>query len=75
MSVDPRFTAGYTMLGQLYVQQGRLDEARSEFEGMVQRNPSAVGPRTMVGMLLEMQGKRDDARKLYETTVNGTESS
>jgi len=75
VSVDPRFTAGYNMLGQLYVQQGRLDEARSEFEGMVQRDPSAVGPRTMVGMLLEMQGKRDNARQSYEATVKGNENA
>jgi len=48
VSDDPRFTAGYAMLGQLYIQQRRLDEARGEFEGMVQRNPSAVDARTMV---------------------------
>jgi tetratricopeptide (TPR) repeat protein len=71
VSVDPLFTPGYTMLAQLYVKQGRLDEARTEFEGIVQRNPSAVGSRTMVGMLLESQGRLDDARKAYEATVNG----
>ena len=72
MSVDPRFTPGYTMLAQLYMQQRRIDEARAEFEGMVKRDPSAVGARTMVGMLFEAQGRRDDARKSYEATVNGT---
>jgi Flp pilus assembly protein TadD len=63
------------MLGQLYLQQRRLDEARTEFEGMVRRDPSAVGARTMVGWLLEAQGKRDDARKSYEATVNGTKNA
>lgn len=75
VSVDPRFTPGYAMLGQLYFQQGKLDEARAEFAGMVQRDPSAVVARTMVGLLLEAQGKRDDARKSYEATVNGTENA
>ena len=70
VSVDPRFAPGYTMLAQLYVKQRRLDEARAEFEGIAQRNPSAVGSRTMVGMLLEAQGKREEARKSYEATVN-----
>src|SRR5204862_1860628 len=75
VSVDPRFTPGYTMLAQLYMQQRRIDEARAEFEGVVQRDPSAVGARTMVGMLLEVQGKRDEARKSYEATVNSTENA
>ena len=75
VSVDPRFSAGYTMLAQLYTRQRRIDEARAEFEGIVRRNPSAVGSRTMVGMLLEAQGKRDEARKSYEETVNGPGNS
>ena len=63
------------MLAQLYIQQRRLDEARAEFEGIAQRDPSAVGARTMVGMLLEAQGRRDEARKSYEATVSGTENA
>ena len=47
----------------------RLDAARTEFEGMVKRDPSAVGPRTMVGVILETQGKREEARRWYEATV------
>jgi tetratricopeptide (TPR) repeat protein len=72
VSVDPRFAPGYTMLAQLYMRQRRIDEARAEFEGIVQRDPSALGARTMVGILLEAQGKRDEARQSYEATVNGT---
>jgi len=51
------------------VQHQRLDAARAEFEGMVKRDPRAVGPRTMVGLILETQGKRDEARRWYEATV------
>jgi len=75
VSVDPRFTAGYSMLAQLYIQQRRIDEARAEFEGIVQRDPSAVDARTMVGLLLEAQGRHDDARKSYEATVKSTENA
>jgi len=75
VTVDPRFTAGYGMLAQLYLQQKRIDEARAEFEGIAQRDPSNVGARTMIGVLLEQQGKRDDARKAYEAAVNGTENA
>ena len=75
VSVDPGFTAGYTGLAQLFMQQGRLEDARLEFERIVARDPSAVGPRTMIGALLEAQGKRDEARKSYEATVSRPESA
>jgi tetratricopeptide (TPR) repeat protein len=75
VTADPRFTPGYTMLAQLYMQRGRLDEARAEFESIVEREPTSIGARTMVGILLEMQGKREQAKKSYEVTVNGTENA
>jgi Flp pilus assembly protein TadD len=75
VSVDPRFTPGYALLAQFYRRQGRLDEARAEFEAVITRDPPAIGARTMVGMLLEMQGKRDEARKSYEDTVKVTDNA
>jgi tetratricopeptide (TPR) repeat protein len=71
VSADPGFKAGYTMLGQLYIKQRRIDEARAEFEKMVKRNPADVSARTMVGWLYESQGKFDEARKSYEETLKG----
>jgi tetratricopeptide (TPR) repeat protein len=69
VAVDPRFSTGYAMLAQFYMQQKRLDEAKTEFEGMVKRDPSSPGPRTMVGAILEAQGKREEAKRWYEETV------
>jgi tetratricopeptide (TPR) repeat protein len=69
VSVAPNSLTGYGSLAQFYVRQQRLDEARSEFEGLVKRDPRAVGPRTMVGIILESQGKRAEAKKWYEATV------
>jgi tetratricopeptide (TPR) repeat protein len=69
VAADPRFSIGYGMLAELFVKQQRLDAARAEFEGMVKRDPRAVGPRTMVGIILETQGKRDEAKRWYEATV------
>jgi tetratricopeptide (TPR) repeat protein len=69
VQVDPNFPQGYARLAQLYMRQKRLDEAKTEYEGMVKRDPSAPGPRTMVGVILETQGKRDEARKSYEETM------
>ena len=75
VSVDPRFAVGYAMLAQLYVRQKRTDEAIAEFEGIVKRDPSAVGARTMVGILLEQQGKREEAKKAYAAAVSGTDNA
>ena len=75
VSVDPRFTAGYAMLADLYLRQKRTDEALAEFEGIVKRDPSAVGARTMIGMLLDQQGKRDEALKAYQAAVRGNDNA
>jgi tetratricopeptide (TPR) repeat protein len=69
VSLEPRFSTGYALLAQHYLQQQRLDDARVEFEAMVARDPKAPGPRTMVGVILEAQGRRDEARRSYEATV------
>jgi tetratricopeptide (TPR) repeat protein len=69
VAIDPRFSAGYAMLAQLYLQQQRLDDAKAEFEGIVARDPAAAGPRTMVGVILEAQGKRSEAMRWYEATM------
>jgi tetratricopeptide (TPR) repeat protein len=75
VTIDPRFTAGYSMLAQLYMQRRRLDEARAEFERMAQRDPSALGAKTMVGVLLEVQGKRTEARAWYERMVGNPDDA
>ncbi len=54
------------MLARLYMEQRRVDEARVEFQGIAERDPSNVAARTMVGILLAEQGKRDEAVKAYE---------
>ena len=74
VSVDPRFPRLYDA-GQLTSGNGRIDEARAEFEGIVKRDPSDIGARTMVGMLFEVQGRRDDAKKSYEATVSGSDNA
>jgi tetratricopeptide (TPR) repeat protein len=68
---DPAYMVGYAMLTRLYVKQGRLDQARAEYETMAKLDPSQPGPRTMIGILLEAQGRRDEARKVYEDVVAG----
>jgi tetratricopeptide (TPR) repeat protein len=75
VSIDPRFNDAYVTLAQLYIRQGRIDEARAEFEGMGRRDPQAFAARTMAGILFEVQGKREEARKAYEATIGSPEKA
>jgi predicted Zn-dependent protease len=67
VEIDPSFIQAYGVLGQLYVGQGKLDDARAEFQRLASARPDDVAASTMVGMLLEGQGKNDDAKKVYGT--------
>jgi tetratricopeptide (TPR) repeat protein len=57
------------MLGQLYIAQRRLDEARAEFETIARKRPNAVSAHTMVALLLQAQGKVAEAQQRYEQIV------
>ena len=72
IDVDPGNLRAYSLLGTMYVQQNRLDEARQEFDNIVKRQPDAVGPRTMVGIILDAQNRHDESAKIYESIVSGT---
>ncbi len=67
---DASNLAAYTALGQMYLQQQRLDEARHEYEEIVKRKPDSVPARTMVGMILDVQQKHEESKKIYEGIVN-----
>jgi tetratricopeptide (TPR) repeat protein len=59
----------YAMLGQLYVMQKKLDQARAEFEALAARQVKPVGALTMVGMIHQAQGDNANARKRYEQVL------
>jgi Flp pilus assembly protein TadD len=59
----------YSLLGQLYVSQRKLDQALVEYDKLAARQPGAVGPPTMAGLILQAQGKEDEARRRYERLV------
>jgi len=69
VEVSPSNLQAYSLLGQLYVQQQKLDQAREKFVEMAKRQPKAVGAETMVGMILQMQGKTAEAQKQYERVL------
>jgi tetratricopeptide (TPR) repeat protein len=70
IDADPAYFPAYNVLGQLYVQQSRLDEARKEYEAVVTKRPNDVGAMTMVAMIAQVQGQPDEARKLYQRILD-----
>jgi Flp pilus assembly protein TadD len=65
----PSLLPAYAMLGQLYVSQRRLDEARKEFDALAERQSKPVGALTMSGIILLTQGNQQLARERFERAV------
>lgn len=66
ISRDPSHLAAYTMLGELYAREQRLDEARTQFEKVAAADPKSVAAPTMLGLIFEAQNRPDEARRKYE---------
>ena len=66
---SPSLLPAYAMLGQLYVAQRRLDEARKEFDALAERQSKPVGALTMSGVILLTQGNHQLARQRFERAV------
>ena len=63
LAADAGYMPAYYYLGQIYVRQKRLPEARQRYEDMVKKQPDNVGAHTMVAMLLQAENKPDEARR------------
>jgi len=66
IELDPRNMSAFAMLGGIYGAQGKLDDARRQFETWAAQQPRSVAAHTMVAILLEKQDRQADARKAYE---------
>src|SRR6185436_4920307 len=69
IQVDAARSEPYSMLASVYLQQGRMDLALTEFKTLARREPKSVGARTMVAAILQTQNKRDEAKKAYRDTL------
>jgi tetratricopeptide (TPR) repeat protein len=69
IQVAPANLQAYAQLGQLYVQQQKLDDARARFEEVAKRQSKPVGAETMIAMILQLQGKNAEAQKRYEKAL------
>src|SRR5262249_17747471 len=69
VEIDPTNLSAFANLAAMYVQQGRLEEAKAEYRKVPERQPGSVAAPTMIGMSLEAQGKFIDAERAYEKVV------
>jgi tetratricopeptide (TPR) repeat protein len=69
VELDPRLLQGYVMLGQLYLSQRKLPEARREFERLAQRQGQPVAALTMLGMLSGLEGDQAGSQKYFERVL------
>jgi tetratricopeptide (TPR) repeat protein len=66
ITADPGYMPSYHYLGQIYVRQHRLDDARQRYEDIAKRHADNIAAHTMVGMILQVQNRPDEARARYE---------
>jgi Flp pilus assembly protein TadD len=69
IAADSTAFPAYGLLGQVYMRQRRLDDARKQFEVLAERRSRPVAPLTVVGMIQQMQGRTDDARRTFERVI------
>ncbi len=66
VTVDASHLEAYDLLGRLYISQGQVDRAISEFRTLAARSNTPAGALTMIALIHEAKGDRDGARQQYE---------
>jgi tetratricopeptide (TPR) repeat protein len=66
---DPARTEAYAMLAQLYLRDGKPDQALVEFQTLAAKQPKSESARTMVGTILQMTNRRTEAKEAYRQVL------
>jgi tetratricopeptide (TPR) repeat protein len=69
VEVDPARSEPYGLLGQIYAQQQKLDQALREFQAVADRQPTSVGAQTIVAVLLHQLDRRSEAKATYRKVL------
>jgi len=69
IEADSNNLQAYAALGQLFISEHRMPEARERFEQIIAKRPDSVPAQTMVAMLYEAEQNRSEARKRYERVM------
>jgi putative PEP-CTERM system TPR-repeat lipoprotein len=60
----------FRQLANLFVRQGRLDQAKRQFGDLAARRPeSSAGAETMLGIIADLQDKPDEAIRAYKSAL------
>ncbi len=70
IELDPSNAEAYSRLGRLYALQGRLADARREFDAVCRRQPESVPAHTMIAVLDHLEGNTQAARAAYEKVLS-----
>jgi tetratricopeptide (TPR) repeat protein len=70
IDINPSLLPAYGMLGRLYLDQKKLQEAQREFDTLAQRQTKPVAALTMSALISEVQGNQTEARKRYEQVLS-----
>jgi tetratricopeptide (TPR) repeat protein len=68
--LDPSNADAHTLMGRVYLGQGRPVDARKSFERAAALAPDSVEANTLVAMLLQIGGHWDEARQRYQQILN-----
>jgi len=69
IGIEPADLRTHGMLGQLFMSEQKLEQAKAEFDVLAKLRPQsdeAIASQTMVGLILQAQNRSDDAQRQYE---------
>ena len=69
LELQPGLLPAYTMLGQLYLSQQRLGDAKREFQVLAERQSRPVGALTILGVIAQMEADNNSAEDYFERAV------
>jgi tetratricopeptide (TPR) repeat protein len=69
IELDATLLPAYSMLGQLYMVRGKLEDAKREFQTVASRQSKPVAPLTMLGVIAQIQGDKNLAQTHFEQVV------
>lgn len=70
IDAEPTLLTAYALLGQVYLLQNRLDDARREYTALAARQTNPVVPLTMIGLILQLQGDLSGAERQFEKVLS-----
>jgi len=69
LQVDPSRIEAYNMLAQLYLLEGKPEQALAEYQELADARPKSISAATMRGTLLQVTHRRPEAKDAYRKVL------